>query len=93
MSRPRASAAPPNDEEMPYSDDETDDELDDELDEGSESEADEPQEADRPAEEEAAAARPPEIGWKVKANDREYHQLPEFKKKVFLCIKKSRYSL
>uniref|UniRef100_A0A3B5QCU7 Phospholipid-transporting ATPase n=1 Tax=Xiphophorus maculatus TaxID=8083 RepID=A0A3B5QCU7_XIPMA len=76
MSRPRATAAAPNDEEMPYSDDETDDELDDELDEGSESEADEPQEADRP----------------VKANDRAYHQLPEFKKKVFLCIKKSRYS-
>uniref|UniRef100_A0A3Q2EBT0 Uncharacterized protein n=1 Tax=Cyprinodon variegatus TaxID=28743 RepID=A0A3Q2EBT0_CYPVA len=29
-----------------------------------------------------------EIGWKVKANDRAYHQLPEFQKKVFLCIKK-----
>uniref|UniRef100_A0A8C6TUS4 Phospholipid-transporting ATPase n=1 Tax=Neogobius melanostomus TaxID=47308 RepID=A0A8C6TUS4_9GOBI len=33
-----------------------------------------------------------EMGWKVKANDRAYHQLPEFQKKVFLCIKKSRYS-
>ncbi|KAM8828124.1 phospholipid-transporting ATPase IC isoform 2-T2 [Spinachia spinachia] len=32
------------------------------------------------------------MGWKVKANDRPYHQLPEFKKKVFLCFKKSRYS-
>uniref|UniRef100_A0A8C6WR03 Phospholipid-transporting ATPase n=1 Tax=Neogobius melanostomus TaxID=47308 RepID=A0A8C6WR03_9GOBI len=32
------------------------------------------------------------MGWKVKANDRAYHQLPEFQKKVFLCIKKSRYS-
>ncbi|KAM4719636.1 phospholipid-transporting ATPase IC [Anableps anableps] len=79
----------PNDEEMPYSDDETDDELDDELDETSESEAEEPQEAPRPPQE---TARPPEAGWKVKANDRAYHQLPEFKKKVFLCIKKSRYS-
>ncbi|KAK7901579.1 hypothetical protein WMY93_018348 [Mugilogobius chulae] len=29
------------------------------------------------------------MGWKVKANDRAYHQLPEFQKKVFLCIKKS----
>uniref|UniRef100_A0A8C6KSV6 Phospholipid-transporting ATPase n=1 Tax=Nothobranchius furzeri TaxID=105023 RepID=A0A8C6KSV6_NOTFU len=36
--------------------------------------------------------RPPVVGWKVKANDRAYHQLPEFKKKIFLCIKKSRYS-
>uniref|UniRef100_A0A3B4T7E9 Phospholipid-transporting ATPase n=1 Tax=Seriola dumerili TaxID=41447 RepID=A0A3B4T7E9_SERDU len=33
-----------------------------------------------------------ELGWKVKANDRPYHHLPEFQKKVFLCIKKSRYS-
>uniref|UniRef100_A0A8C9XZ91 Phospholipid-transporting ATPase n=1 Tax=Sander lucioperca TaxID=283035 RepID=A0A8C9XZ91_SANLU len=33
-----------------------------------------------------------EMAWKVKANDRPYHHLPEFKKKVFLCIKKSRYS-
>uniref|UniRef100_A0A4W6CT91 Phospholipid-transporting ATPase n=1 Tax=Lates calcarifer TaxID=8187 RepID=A0A4W6CT91_LATCA len=32
------------------------------------------------------------MGWKVKANDRPYHHLPEFQKKVFLCIKKSRYS-
>uniref|UniRef100_A0AAX7SC33 Phospholipid-transporting ATPase n=1 Tax=Astatotilapia calliptera TaxID=8154 RepID=A0AAX7SC33_ASTCA len=32
------------------------------------------------------------VTWKVKANDRPYHQLPEFKKKVFLCIKKSKYS-
>lgn len=36
---------------------------------------------------------PSEIGWKVKANDRPYHHLPEFQKKVFLCIKKSRYSV
>lgn len=34
-----------------------------------------------------------EAGWKVKANDRAYHQLPEFQKKIFLCIKKSRYSV
>uniref|UniRef100_A0A8C6KQY4 Phospholipid-transporting ATPase n=1 Tax=Nothobranchius furzeri TaxID=105023 RepID=A0A8C6KQY4_NOTFU len=54
----------PNDEVMPYSDDETDDEQLTRL----------------------------LVGWKVKANDRAYHQLPEFKKKIFLCIKKSRYS-
>uniref|UniRef100_A0A8C7Z3I6 Phospholipid-transporting ATPase n=1 Tax=Oryzias sinensis TaxID=183150 RepID=A0A8C7Z3I6_9TELE len=33
-----------------------------------------------------------DVNWKVKANDRPYHQQPQFKKKVFLCIKKSRYS-
>ncbi|KAF7217704.1 phospholipid-transporting ATPase IC [Nothobranchius furzeri] len=75
----------PNDEVMPYSDDETDDELDDET---SESEAEVAPEAPQPPME----TRPPVVGWKVKANDRAYHQLPEFKKKIFLCIKKSRYS-
>ncbi len=34
-----------------------------------------------------------EMAWKVKANDRPYHHLPEFQKKVFLCFKKSRYSV
>lgn len=34
-----------------------------------------------------------EMPWKVKANDRPYHHLPEFDKKVFLCMKKSRYSV
>uniref|UniRef100_A0A4W6CSL7 Phospholipid-transporting ATPase n=1 Tax=Lates calcarifer TaxID=8187 RepID=A0A4W6CSL7_LATCA len=77
MSRQRADSQGslgPDDEVMPYSDDETDDEL---------------------------AVRNnfltitfffSEMGWKVKANDRPYHHLPEFQKKVFLCIKKSRYS-
>ncbi|XP_056260023.1 phospholipid-transporting ATPase IC [Seriola aureovittata] len=74
----------PDDEVMPYSDDETDDEL--QI--SSEGEA----------EEQPGALQPPvdtrlsELGWKVKANDRPYHHLPEFQKKVFLCIKKSRYS-
>lgn len=31
--------------------------------------------------------------WKVKANDRPFHHLPEFEKKTFLCFKKSRYSV
>lgn len=35
----------------------------------------------------------PEAGWSVQANDREYCQRPEFQKKVFLCIKKSKYSV
>uniref|UniRef100_A0A7N8XD56 Phospholipid-transporting ATPase n=1 Tax=Mastacembelus armatus TaxID=205130 RepID=A0A7N8XD56_9TELE len=61
----------PDDEVMPYSDDETDDELE-------------------PSSE--GEVKPSEVGWKVKANDRPYHHLPEFKKKIFLCFKKSRYS-
>lgn len=76
----------PDDEVMPYSDDETDDELQ----ASSEEEPEEPEEV-------PGVPHPPvdvkhEMGWKVKANDRPYHNLPEFKKKVFLCIKKSRYS-
>ncbi|XP_072227593.1 phospholipid-transporting ATPase IC [Leuresthes tenuis] len=87
MSRRRADSQGslgPDDEVMPYSDDETDDELD----ESSEDEAEETVEAPHPPVE----TRPSEMGWKVKANDRAYHHLPEFQKKVFLCIKKSRYS-
>uniref|UniRef100_A0A3Q1EZJ4 Phospholipid-transporting ATPase n=1 Tax=Acanthochromis polyacanthus TaxID=80966 RepID=A0A3Q1EZJ4_9TELE len=72
MSRRWTDSLGPDDEAMPYSDDETDDELADELAVSSEGEPEEP-----PG---------------VKANDRAYHQLPEFQKKVFLCIKKSRYS-
>nr|XP_046230530.1 phospholipid-transporting ATPase IC [Scatophagus argus] len=78
----------PDDEVMPYSDDETDDELDASTDGEPEGEPEEPPGAPHPPVE----ARPIEMGWKVKANDRPYHHLPEFQKKVFLCIKKSRYS-
>ncbi|KAG7235609.1 hypothetical protein INR49_002419 [Caranx melampygus] len=74
----------PDDEVMPYSDDETDDELV----MTSDGEAEHPG-APQPPEE----IKPTEMGWKVKANDRPYHHLPEFQKKVFLCIKKSRYSI
>ncbi|XP_034457388.1 phospholipid-transporting ATPase IC [Hippoglossus hippoglossus] len=76
----------PDDEVMPYSDDETDDELEVSSEE-EEPEAEAPGVPQPPVE-----AKPSEIGWKVKANDRPYHHLPEFQKKVFLCIKKSRYS-
>ncbi|KAI9519242.1 Phospholipid-transporting ATPase IC [Dissostichus eleginoides] len=78
------SQVPPDDEVMPYSDDETDDELE----VSSEEEPDAPPGIPPPQVE----ARPSEMGWKVKANDRPFHHLPEFEKKVFLCIKKSRYS-
>ncbi|CAN9504712.1 unnamed protein product [Ophioblennius macclurei] len=87
MSRRRADSQGslgPDDEVMPYSDDETDDELD----VTSEEEPEQPPGAPQPP----AETRPSEMGWKVKANDRAYHQLPEFQRKVFLCVKKSRYS-
>ncbi|KAA0719709.1 Phospholipid-transporting ATPase IC [Triplophysa tibetana] len=76
----------PNDEVVPYSDDETDDELEDELDQSQDQLPAEPGEEPRPA------AATVEAGWSIRANDREYCQRPEFQKKVFLCIKKSRYS-
>uniref|UniRef100_A0A3P9JHE2 Phospholipid-transporting ATPase n=1 Tax=Oryzias latipes TaxID=8090 RepID=A0A3P9JHE2_ORYLA len=86
MSRRRADSEGsmrPDDEVMPYSDDETDDELD-----TSESEAEgEPEVTQAHVE-----ASLPDVNWRVKANDRPYHQQPQFQKKVFLCIKKSRYS-
>ncbi|KAE8284798.1 Phospholipid-transporting ATPase IC [Larimichthys crocea] len=89
MSRRRADSQGslgPDDEVMPYSDDETDDELD------ASSEGEEPQEEPPGAPHVPVEARPSEMGWKVKANDRPYHHLPEFQKTVLLCIKKSRYS-
>ncbi|XP_056147164.1 phospholipid-transporting ATPase IC [Lampris incognitus] len=74
----------PDDEVMPYSDDETDDELEVVSDEG----GDRPTAAPHPPLE----TKPSEVGWKVKANDRDYHRLPEFQKKTFLCLTKSKYS-
>ncbi|XP_053196502.1 phospholipid-transporting ATPase IC [Scomber japonicus] len=88
MSRQRAESRGslgPDDEVMPYSDDETDDELA----QSSDGEADElPPGAPQPPVE----VKGSEVTWKVKANDRAYHHLPEFQKKVFLCFKKSKYS-
>uniref|UniRef100_A0AAZ3R067 Phospholipid-transporting ATPase n=1 Tax=Oncorhynchus tshawytscha TaxID=74940 RepID=A0AAZ3R067_ONCTS len=78
MSRERADSQGslgPDDEVMPYSDDETDDELDPSSDE------------ERPQVEEAKKS-----GWRVKANDRAFCNLPEFQKKYFLCLKKSKYA-
>ncbi|XP_042182366.1 phospholipid-transporting ATPase IC-like [Oncorhynchus tshawytscha] len=80
MSRERADSQGslgPDDEVMPYSDDETDDELDPSSDE------------ERPQVEEAKST---ESGWRVKANDRAFCNLPEFQKKYFLCLKKSKYA-
>ncbi|XP_036792690.1 phospholipid-transporting ATPase IC [Oncorhynchus mykiss] len=80
MSRERADSQGslgPDDEVMPYSDDETDDELDPGSDE------------ERPQVEEAKST---ESGWRVKANDRAFCNLPEFQKKYFLCLKRSKYA-
>ncbi|CAL8326744.1 unnamed protein product [Boreogadus saida] len=77
----------PDDEVMPYSDDETDDELD----ASSEGEPEEPPEH-QPGAQPPVDTRASDLGWSVKSNDRAYHQLPEFQRKVFLFIKKSKYS-
>uniref|UniRef100_A0A8C7Q3Y4 Phospholipid-transporting ATPase n=1 Tax=Oncorhynchus mykiss TaxID=8022 RepID=A0A8C7Q3Y4_ONCMY len=80
MSRERADSQGslgPDDEVMPYSDDETDDEL------------------DPGSDEERLDCLPflfPESGWRVKANDRAFCNLPEFQKKYFLCLKRSKYA-
>ncbi|KAJ8402123.1 hypothetical protein AAFF_G00373580 [Aldrovandia affinis] len=86
MSRRRADSQGslgPDDEVMPYSDDETDEELEDE-DLGSDGEA----RASAPE----TDPKSPESGWRVKTNDPDFYKLPEFQKKSFLCIKKSKYS-
>ncbi|XP_059398212.1 phospholipid-transporting ATPase IC-like [Carassius carassius] len=74
----------PDDEEVPYTDDETDDEVhsEDDLDRR-DVHVPEPVIIPTPA---------AEPGWSIRANDREYCNQPKFQKKVFLCVKKSRYS-
>ncbi|NWY05968.1 AT8B1 ATPase, partial [Nothoprocta ornata] len=77
----------PNDEVVPYSDDETEDELDD------------PQPATEPEQnrinreaEETREALKKDCSWQVKANDRLFHEQPCFKRTVFLCFKRSKYA-
>uniref|UniRef100_A0A671QHB0 Phospholipid-transporting ATPase n=1 Tax=Sinocyclocheilus anshuiensis TaxID=1608454 RepID=A0A671QHB0_9TELE len=77
----QGSLEEPDDEVVPYSDDETDDELQSEDD------------LDRMLVLcVLIVILLSEPGWSIRANDREYCNQPQFKKKVFLCIKKSRYS-
>ncbi|XP_041110345.1 phospholipid-transporting ATPase IC-like [Polyodon spathula] len=76
----------PNDEDMPYSDDETDDELDDPQPKDTE------QNQINQETEERQGPLKKEGTWKVKANDRRFCELPEFQKKSFLWFKKSKYS-
>uniref|UniRef100_A0A8C5LWA3 Phospholipid-transporting ATPase n=1 Tax=Leptobrachium leishanense TaxID=445787 RepID=A0A8C5LWA3_9ANUR len=76
----------PNDEVMPYSDDETDDELDS-------PQTVEPEQ--NRINKEAEQTREPlskEYSWQVQANDPNFFNQPEFQKKSFLCFKKSKYS-
>lgn len=77
----------PNDEVVPYSDDETEDELDDQ---GSTVEP-EQNRVNREAEENQEPFRK-ECTWQVKANDRKYHGQPHFMNTKFFCIKKSKYA-
>uniref|UniRef100_A0A2K5P1N5 Phospholipid-transporting ATPase n=1 Tax=Cercocebus atys TaxID=9531 RepID=A0A2K5P1N5_CERAT len=77
----------PNDEVVPYSDDETEDELDDQ---GSTVEP-EQNRVNREAEENQEPFRK-ECTWQVKANDRKYHEQPHFMNTKFFCIKKSKYA-
>ncbi|XP_043744731.1 phospholipid-transporting ATPase IC isoform X1 [Cervus elaphus] len=77
----------PNDEVVPYSDDETEDELDDQE------PAVEPQQ--NRVNKEAEETREPfkkDCTWQVKANDRRFHEQPQFMNTVFFCIKESKYA-
>ncbi|XP_063815685.1 phospholipid-transporting ATPase IC-like [Pseudophryne corroboree] len=76
----------PNDDEVPYSDDETDEELETPV-----SLEPEQNKINKRAEQ-AREQVPKECNWQVKANDRNFYDQPEFQKKSFLCLKKNKYS-
>ncbi|XP_074851845.1 phospholipid-transporting ATPase IC isoform X2 [Carettochelys insculpta] len=77
----------PNDEVMPYSDDETEDELESQQ-PGVEPEQNQ---INREAEESRETLKR-ECSWQVKANDRNFHEQPQFQKTTLLCFKKSKYA-
>ncbi|XP_009980579.1 PREDICTED: phospholipid-transporting ATPase IC-like, partial [Tauraco erythrolophus] len=77
----------PNDEVMPYSDDETEDELDSRqpaLDP-------EPNRINGDTEESREPLKK-DCSWQVKANDQRFYEQPRFKRTIFLCFKKSKYA-
>ncbi|XP_066871325.1 phospholipid-transporting ATPase IC isoform X2 [Kogia breviceps] len=76
----------PNDEVVPYSDDETEDELEDQE------PAVEPEQnrVNREAEENREPFKK-DCTWQVKANDRSFHEQPQFMNTKFFCIKESKY--
>uniref|UniRef100_A0A8C4UBR9 Phospholipid-transporting ATPase n=1 Tax=Falco tinnunculus TaxID=100819 RepID=A0A8C4UBR9_FALTI len=77
----------PNDEDMPYSDDETEDELE------SQQPLVEPgqNQINRDTEESQEPLKK-DCSWQVKANDQYFCEQPQFKRTVFLCFKKSKYA-
>ncbi|XP_004683992.1 PREDICTED: phospholipid-transporting ATPase IC [Condylura cristata] len=77
----------PNDEVVPYSDDETEDELEDQE------PPVEPEQnrVNREAEENREPFKK-DCTWQVKANNRSFHEQPQFMKTKFLCIKESKYA-
>lgn len=77
----------PNDEVVPYSDDETEDELEDQ---GSTVEP-EQNRVNREAEKKRETFRK-DCTWQVKANDRKFHEQPHFMNTKFFCIKESKYA-
>ncbi|XP_077138750.1 phospholipid-transporting ATPase IC-like isoform X1 [Ranitomeya variabilis] len=76
-------AETPDDEELPYSDDETDNELDSPLSLPDGSQIILCEEQDRTTK---------GANWKVKANDPNFYKQPEFMKKKFFCLKRSKYA-
>ncbi|NWR39145.1 AT8B1 ATPase, partial [Tachuris rubrigastra] len=77
----------PNDEVMPYSDDETEDELD-----TRQPGAEPGQSQTRQHAEESREPGRKDCSWQVKANDRRFYDQPGFKRTIFLCFKKSKYA-
>ncbi|RMB92545.1 hypothetical protein DUI87_31045 [Hirundo rustica rustica] len=77
----------PNDEVVPYSDDETEDELD-----GRQPGAEPgPNQTSRDTQESRDPGKK-DCSWQVKANDQRFYDQPGFKRTIFLCFKKSKYS-
>ncbi|NXI32748.1 AT8B1 ATPase, partial [Sterrhoptilus dennistouni] len=77
----------PNDEVVPYSDDETEDELDSRQ-PGAEPG---PNQSSRDTEESRDPGKK-DCSWQVKANDQRFYDQPGFKRTIFLCFKKSKYA-
>ncbi|XP_042687158.1 phospholipid-transporting ATPase IC isoform X3 [Centrocercus urophasianus] len=77
----------PNDEVVPYSDDDTEDELDSQQ-PAVEAEQNQINRSTKESQEPLKK----DCSWQVKANDRHFHEQPQFKRKIFLCFKKSKYA-
>lgn len=77
----------PNDEVVPYSDDETEDELD-----GQQPGAEPGLNQTSKDAEESRDPGKKDCSWQVKANDQRFYDQPGFKRTIFLCFKKSKYA-